>query len=119
MRDVRQLGAALSLFTVAASVITIPLAAAEQLDLPRPQITAWIVAIYELPSVLGLVLALRYRQPLLLTGNIFVLIFIVSLNGRLSFAELAGAAVAAGAVVIILNFWGSTGSWPNGFLRRW
>lgn len=114
MRDVRQLGAALSLFTVATSVITIPLAAAEQLALPRPQITAWIVAIYGLPSVLGLVLALRYRQPLLLTGNIFVLIFIVSLNGRLSFAELAGAAVAAGAVVTILNLLGL-----NGLLAEW
>jgi benzoate membrane transport protein len=114
MRDVRQLGAALSLFTVATSVITIPLAAAEQLALPRPQITAWIVAIYGLPSVLGLVLALRYRQPLLLTGNIFVLIFIVSLNGRLGFAELAGAAMAAGAVVIILNLLGL-----NGLLAEW
>lgn len=114
MRDVRQLGAALSLFRVATSVITIPLAAAEQLALPRPQITAWIVAIYGLPSVLGLVLALRYRQPLLLTGNIFVLIFIVSLNGRLSFAELAGAAVAAGALVIILNLLGL-----NGLLAEW
>jgi hypothetical protein len=32
--------------------------------------------------MIGLVLTIRYRQPLLLTGNIFVLIFIASLDGR-------------------------------------
>jgi benzoate membrane transport protein len=33
--------------------------------------------------MIGLVLTIRYRQPLLLTGIIFVLIFIASLDGRL------------------------------------
>jgi benzoate membrane transport protein len=99
---------ALAMLIVAGSVVTIPLAAAEQLALPRQQITAWIIAIYGLPSLLGLIFALHYRQPLLLTGNIFVLIFIVSLGDRLTFAELIGASIAAGAVVVLLTMLGLT-----------
>lgn len=50
-----------------------------------------------------MVLSLSFRQPLLLTGNIFVLIFIVSLQGRAIFAELAGASMVAGAVVAAIT----------------
>lgn len=97
------IGTGLVMVTLATSLISIPLSAAQQLGLPRPQLTAWILAIYSLPCAAGFVLALHFRQPLLLTGNIFVLIFIVSLQGRLSFAELAGASMAAGAAVVFIT----------------
>lgn len=108
------IGIGLVMVTLATSLITIPLSAAQQLGLPRPQLTAWIMAIYTLPCFLGLVLAYRFRQPLLLTGNIFVLIFIVSLQGRLSFAELAGASMVAGAAVVLISALGLTNQ-----LTRW
>jgi benzoate membrane transport protein len=100
--------------TLATSLITIPLSAAHQLGLPRAQLTAWIMAIYTLPGFVGLLLAYRFRQPLLLTGNIFVLIFIVSLQGRLSFAELEGSSMVAGAVVVLVSALGLTDN-----LARW
>lgn len=50
-----------------------------------------------------MVLSLSFRQPLLLTGNTFVLIFIVSLQGRVTFAELAGASMVAGAAVVAIT----------------
>jgi predicted benzoate:H+ symporter BenE len=56
----------------------------------------------------GLLLTILYRQPLLLTGNIFVLIFIASLGGRLSYPELVGASITAGASVVLLGALGLT-----------
>lgn len=58
-----------------------PLSAAQQLNLADVQVTPWVMTIYTLPCIVGIVLTLYYRQPLLMTGNIFVLIFIVSRQG--------------------------------------
>ncbi|WP_426225872.1 benzoate/H(+) symporter BenE family transporter [Pseudarthrobacter sp. DSP2-3-2b1] len=97
------LGISLALVTLASSLIAVPLSAAEQLNLPDGQVTAWVMTIYTLPCAAGLVLTLYHRQPLFLTGNIFVLIFIASLQGRLTFAELAGASLVAGAAVVAIT----------------
>jgi benzoate membrane transport protein len=58
-----------------------------------------------LPGLLGLVLTIRYRQPLLLTGNIFI----ASLDGRLSYPELVGASIVAGTSIVLLSALGLTG----------
>jgi benzoate membrane transport protein len=97
------LGVSLAMVTLASSLVAVPLSAAQKLNLVDGQMTAWIMAVYTLPCLVGLVLTLRFRQPLLLTGNIFILIFIVSLQGRLAFAELAGASMAAGAAVLLIT----------------
>jgi benzoate membrane transport protein len=65
--------------------------------------------VYGLAGLLGLLLTIRYRQPLLLTGNIFVLIFIASLGDRLGYPELLGASIVAGAGVVLLGALGLTG----------
>jgi benzoate membrane transport protein len=57
----------------------------------------------------GLVLTIRYRQPLLLSGNIFVLIFIASPAGRPSYPQLVDASIVAGASVVLLSALGLTG----------
>ena len=99
----QSVGISLAMVTLASSLIAIPLSAAQQLNLAGGQLTAWVMAIYTFPCVLGMVLSLSFRQPLLLTGNIFVLIFIVSLQGRVTFAELAGASMVAGAAVVAIT----------------
>ena len=55
------------------------------LDLDAGQTSAWIALLYGWPTLLALVLTIRYRQPLLLTGNIFAIIFFVTLGDRLTF----------------------------------
>lgn len=97
------LGVGLAMVTLASSLIAVPLSAAGQLNLAAGQVTAWVISIYTIPCVLGVVLSLYFRLPLLLTGNIFVLIFIVSLQGRVPFAELAGASMVAGATVVAIT----------------
>jgi benzoate membrane transport protein len=79
------------------------------LDLTDTQTSGWIAVLYGFPTVIALVLTLRYRQPLLLTGNIFAIIFFVSLGDRIGFPELAGASMLAGGIVLAAAVFGLTG----------
>jgi benzoate membrane transport protein len=78
------------------------------LDLTNDQTSGWIAVLYGLPTLIALVLTLRYRQPLLVTGNIFAIIFFVSLGDRVSFPELVGATMLAGAIVLVAAVLGVT-----------
>jgi benzoate membrane transport protein len=102
-------GAAASVAVVFVAVLAVPLAVASQLGLTEGQTTGWIVALYGMSGVLSLAMVARYRQPLLLTGNVFMLIFIASLGTQLRWSELVGAAVVAGAVVLVSGQLGWTG----------
>jgi benzoate membrane transport protein len=101
-------GTAIPLIILPIAVLSIPLAAAQEMRLSAAETTSWILALYGLSGLLGLLLTIRYRQPLLLTGNIFVLIFIASLGSRLSYPELVGASIVAGASVVLLSALGLT-----------
>ncbi len=105
---------ALSLTVIFVVVLSVPLGVATDLGLSSAQLTAWIVALYGSSAVVSLALVWRYRQPLLMTGNMFVLIFVASLGGRLSWAELIGASITAGAIVLVLGLLGLTDR-----LARW
>jgi benzoate membrane transport protein len=100
-------------FTVAivfVAVLSIVLTAAgpHGMGLSDRQTSGWIAIVYGLPMIPSLVLSVRYRMPLLLTGNIFALIFFASLGGRFGFAELVGATIVAGAIVLITTLLGLT-----------
>ena len=71
------------------------------LDLSDEQTSSWIAVLYGFPTLIALVLTVRYRQPLLITGNIFAIIFFVSLGDQVGFPELAGASMLAGAIVLV------------------
>ena len=90
------------------AVLSIPLRVAATLGLSAAETTGWLLAVYGVSGLLSLVLTFRYRQPLLVTGNIFVLIFIASLGNELSWAELVGASMVAGALVLVLGPLGLT-----------
>jgi len=99
----------LSVVVLFVAVLSIPLAISDELGLTPGETTAWIIGIYGVAGVSALVLALRYHQPLAVTGNIFILLFIASLGTEMSWAELVGAAMVAGAVVLLLGPLGLTG----------
>lgn len=79
------------------------------LDLTDARTGGWIAVLYGFPTLIALVLTLRFRQPLLITGNIFAIIFFVSLGDQVSFPELAGASMLAGAIVLVAAVFGLTG----------
>lgn len=101
-------GAALALTVIYVVVLSIPLGVATDLGLSGSELTGWILVLYGVPGVLSFALAWRLRQPLLLTGNLFVLVFVASLGGELSWAELIGASMTAGAAVLVLGLLGVT-----------
>jgi benzoate membrane transport protein len=100
------IGAAVRNVIIFIAVLSIPLTAAQTLALSAAETSSWILALFGLPGLLSLVLSLRYRQPLLFTGNLFFIIFISGLQGQLSFPELMGASILAGAGVLLIGILG-------------
>ena len=88
--------------------IILTAAGAQGLDLSAAQTSGWIAVLYGFPTLIALVLTIRTRQPLLFTGNIFAVIFFVSLGNQLTFSELAGATMLAGALVLVAAILGLT-----------
>jgi benzoate membrane transport protein len=82
------------------------------------QTNGWIVVLYGLPAIPSLLLTFRYRQPLLLTGNVFAVIFFASLGDQFSFEELCGAAFLAGAIVLVIALFGLSGQLQLGSRLR-
>ncbi|MFN0092191.1 MAG: hypothetical protein ACKVWR_18280 [Acidimicrobiales bacterium] len=60
--------------------------------------------------MLSLLLVWRYRQPIVLTGNVFVWIYLVRLGGDIGWSDLVGASMLAGVIVTALARCGSPGS---------
>jgi benzoate membrane transport protein len=110
-RTLPALIAGLTVGIVFFAVLSIVLTAAgpHGLGLSDRRTSGWIALVYGVPMIPSLVLTLRYRMPLLLTGNVFALIFFVSLGDRIGFAELAAASIVAGAIVLVTALLGLTG----------
>ncbi len=108
-RSVPALTAAIPIVIIFTAVLGIVLTAAKGLGLSETQLSSWIAVLYGLPAIPSLVLSFRYRQPMLLTGNVFAVIFFASLGHQFSFSELAGASILAGAVVFLAGALGLTG----------
>lgn len=110
-RTLPALTAAVPVVIVYFAVLGIVLTAAgpDGLDLSPERTSGWIALLYGWPTILALAITLRYRQPLLLTGNIFAIIFFVSLGDRISFAALAGASMLAGGILLVTALLGLTG----------
>lgn len=110
-RSLPALIASIPVFIVFFAVLGIVLTAAgpDGLDLTDEQASGWIAVLYGFPTLIALVLTIRTRQPLLLTGNVFAIIFFVSLGDTVGFSELAGASMLAGAIVLVAAVFGLTG----------
>ncbi|MFP4554750.1 MAG: benzoate/H(+) symporter BenE family transporter [Actinomycetota bacterium] len=102
------IAAGLAMGAIYTAVLGIPLEAASALGLSSAETSSWIMVIYGLASAVSIVLILRYRQPLVVTGNIFILIFVLLLGGELSWPELVGATMVAGIIVLVLGVTGLT-----------
>ena len=98
--------------------IVLTAAGPDGLDLTDAQTSGWIAVLYGLPTLIALVMTVRFHQPLLITGNIFAIIFFVSLGDRISFPELAGASMLAGAMCWQRPCSGSLAGSPSGFPPR-
>lgn len=94
---------ALRNYIIFVAVLPLPLAIAQELGLSAAETSSFILVGYGLCGLLGLVLALAFKQPLLLTTNLFSLIFIASLGQEFTFAQLVGAFIVAGGGVLLVS----------------
>ena len=90
---------------------TIPLqiAVAEQLRLEAAQASSWICIVWFSGAVSSIALSLVYRQPIPITWTIPGLVYLGTLAGQFSFAEIVGANLLAGFVIIGLGLVGIGG----------
>lgn len=96
-------GAAVAIVVVFVVVLSIPLETANRIGLSPQETTSWIIAVWGVAGVLAVWLAFRFRQPLLVTGNIFILILISRVGGDYGWPELVGASIIAGIIVLVIG----------------
>ncbi len=74
------LAATASMVVIFVALLAVPVQVASDRELSPAQTASWIVALFGIPAVLSLLLIWRYRQPVVLTGNVFVWIYLVRLE---------------------------------------
>lgn len=97
------LAATASMVVIFVALLAVPVQVASDRELSPAQTASWIVALFGLPAVLSLLLIWRYRQPLVLTGNVFVWIYLVRLGSGITWSDLVGASMLAGVIVTALG----------------
>jgi benzoate membrane transport protein len=90
---------------------TIPLqiAVSGQLGLTTDQSSSWMSIVWLSGAIASIGLSLRYRQPIPITWTIPGLVYLGTLAGQYTIAEMAGANLVAGALIIALGFMGVGG----------
>ncbi|HEY5652512.1 MAG TPA: benzoate/H(+) symporter BenE family transporter, partial [Acidimicrobiia bacterium] len=94
------IGAGLSVGLIYLVALSLPIRTSQTLGLDRSELAAWILALWAVAGSIGLVMSIRARVPLLLTGNLFVIILMVRVSALYQWADLVGASLLAGVVVL-------------------
>lgn len=81
----------------------------EQLGLTIAQTSSWIFIVWFTGAVATIAISLYFRQPIPITWTIPGLIFLGTLADRFSFAELVGANLVAGVLLLALGLLGVGG----------
>lgn len=86
--------------------VPLHIAVSGQLGLTPPQTSSWIFVVWMSGAVATIWLSLQFRQPLPITWTIPGLVYLGTLADRFSFAEIAGANLAAGVLLVVLGLSG-------------
>ena len=87
---------------------TVPLhiAVSQQLDITADQTSSWIFILWFTGALSSVSLSIHYRQPIPITWTIPGLIYLGTLAGEFTYAELVGANLIAGVMIVALGFLG-------------
>jgi benzoate membrane transport protein len=86
--------------------VPLHLGVSDELGLDRAQTSSWIFIVWATGAVSSILLTLRYRQPIPITWSIPGLVYLGTLAGEYSFAELVGANLVAGLLILGLAVFG-------------
>ena len=85
------------------------IAVAERLNASNAQTASWIFVSYMACGLSGIGLSLYYRQPIAIGWTIPGIIYLGTVAGQFSLAEIVGANIVAGLIIIILGGFGLGG----------
>ena len=87
---------------------TVPLhiAVSGQLGLTTAQSSSWMFIVWFSGAVASIALSLRYKQPIPITWTIPGLVYLGTLAGKYTIAEMIGANLMAGVLIIVLGLLG-------------
>ena len=94
--------------------VPLHIAVSDQLGLSTAQTSSWIFIVWFSGAVSTIALSLYFRQPIPITWTIPGLIYLGTLADRFSFAELVGANLVAGFLLLVLGILG-----VGGKIMRW
>jgi benzoate membrane transport protein len=83
--------------------VPLHIAVSQQLHLSAAQTSSWIFIIWFTGAISSVVLSIYYRQPLPITWTIPGLIYLGTLADRFNYAELVGANLVAGVLIVVLG----------------
>lgn len=89
--------------------VPLHIAVSEQLGLSTAQTSSWIFIVWFSGAVATIAISFYFRQPIPITWTIPGLIYLGTLAERFTFAELAGANVIAGILLLALGLAGIGG----------
>ena len=84
---------------------TVPLhiAVSGQLGLTTEQSSSWMFIVWFTGAIASIALSLRYRMPIPITWTIPGLVYLGALAGQYGFAEMVGANLMAGILIVLLG----------------
>jgi benzoate membrane transport protein len=94
--------------------IPLQIAVGAQLALTSAQTSSWIFIVWASGAVLSIAFSLRLRQPVPITWTLPGLVYLGTLAERFTFAELVGANLVAGILILVLGVLGLGGA-----IMRW
>jgi benzoate membrane transport protein len=89
--------------------VPLHISVSEQLGLTTAQTSSWIFIVWFSGAVSSIAASLYFRQPIPITWTIPGLVYLGTLVDRFSFAELVGANLVAGVLLLALGFLGIGG----------
>ena len=94
--------------------VPLHIAVSGQLGLSTAQTSSWIFIVWFSGAVATIWLSLQFRQPIPITWTIPGLVYLGTLADRFSFAEIVGANLVAGLLLVVLGMLGAGGA-----IMRW
>src|SRR5918911_3822717 len=85
------------------------IAVAGRLGLDAAHTSSWFFVVFLSTALTSFALSLAYRQPLPINWSLPGLLYLGSLAGQFSFADLVGANLMAGAVIVVVGVFGLGG----------
>ncbi len=86
--------------------VPLHIAVSGQLGLSTAQSSSWMFIVWFSGAIASIALSLKFRQPIPITWSIPGLVYLGTLSSQYSFAEMVGANLLAGIIIVVLGLLG-------------